>query len=50
MRHPASRPLRNDTSKDMDATAHTAYIALGGNLGDAAATVRRAFAALAALP
>lgn len=34
----------------MDATAHTAYIALGGNLGDAAATVRRAFAALAALP
>ena len=37
-------------SKDMDAAAHTAYIALGGNLGDAAATVRRAFAALAALP
>ena len=36
--------------KDMDAAAHTAYIALGGNLGDAAATVRRAFAALAALP
>ena len=50
MRHPASRPLRNDMSKDMDAAAHTAYIALGGNLGDAAATVRRAFAALAALP
>ncbi|MDO5086436.1 MAG: 2-amino-4-hydroxy-6-hydroxymethyldihydropteridine diphosphokinase [Comamonadaceae bacterium] len=28
----------------------TAYVALGANLGDAAATVRRAFDALAALP
>ena len=29
---------------------HTAYIALGANLGDPAATVRAAFAALAGLP
>ena len=33
-----------------DPATITAYIALGGNLGDAAATVRRAIAALAALP
>ena len=30
-RRPASRPLRNDMSKDMDADAHTAYIALSDN-------------------
>lgn len=34
----------------MSPTAVTAYVGLGGNLGDAAATLRAAFAALDALP
>ncbi len=46
----APQTSRADAQRRADASLHTAYIGIGANLGDAAATVRRAIATLESTP